>query len=101
MNEQKLIALLGLAQKAGKIVSGELAIEKAVRSGKAGIILIAANATANSKKNYHDLSNYYEIKCYEVLSKEEFGTAIGKSARAALSIVDVGFSKAIGKVLCT
>ncbi|MBP2642466.1 MAG: ribosomal protein L7Ae/L30e/S12e/Gadd45 [Firmicutes bacterium] len=101
MNEHKLISLLGLAQKAGKVSSGEFAIEKAVRSGKARMILVAADATANSKKSYTDLARYYEVNCYEVLSKEVIGTAIGKSARAAVTVTDMGFSKAILEVLNT
>jgi ribosomal protein L7Ae-like RNA K-turn-binding protein len=101
MNEPKLISLLGLAQKAGKVASGEFAIEKAVRSGKAKIILIAVDATMNSKKNYRDLANYYQVVCYEVLSKDQIGTAIGKSPRAALTIIDSGFGKAISELLRT
>lgn len=44
------MSLLGLAQKAGKIVSGELAVEKAVRSGKAKLIVVAADGSDNTKK---------------------------------------------------
>ncbi len=99
MSEEKLISLLGLAQKAGKIASGELAVEKAIKSGKAKLILIALDSSNNTKKNYHDMATYYGISCYERLSKEILGNCIGKIHRAALAVVDEGFSKAIIKTL--
>ena len=37
MNRNKVLGLLGLAEKAGKVRSGEFSTEKAVKSGKAGI----------------------------------------------------------------
>ena len=39
MND-KVISLLGLAERAGKIASGEFAAEKAVKTGKARLIIV-------------------------------------------------------------
>ena len=39
-NSKKILNLLGLATKAGKIASGEFAAEKAVKSGKAHLVLV-------------------------------------------------------------
>jgi len=97
MNRTRLISLLGLAQKAGKIASGEVAVEYAVRSGKARLVLVAADASDNTKKSYRDLSAYYGVACYEGLSKDEFGHATGKPPRAAIAVTDAGFGKAIGE----
>ncbi len=99
MNRARLMSLLGLAQKAGKIASGEVAVEHAVRAGKARLVLIAADAADNTKKSYRDLAAYYQVACYEGLSKDEFGQATGRPARAALAVTDAGFGKAIGEAL--
>lgn len=99
MDKTKLLALLGLAQKAGKIVSGEFAVEQAVRNKKACLVLVAEDASENSKKSYRDLTGYYGIPCYEVFSKEEIGESIGKAHRAALAVTDQGFSLALAKLL--
>jgi len=101
MNVEKLASLLGLAQKARKIVSGEFAVEQAVRSKKAKLLLIAADASENSKKNYRALAAYYQITCHETLSKDQFGAAIGKPPRAALAVIDSGFSHTIITTLLT
>lgn len=99
MDKKKLSALLGIAQKAGKIVSGEFAVEQAVRNKKARFVLVAEDASENSKKNYSDLTGYYGVPCYEVLSKEEIGESIGKPHRAALAVTDQGFCQALTKLL--
>jgi ribosomal protein L7Ae-like RNA K-turn-binding protein len=99
MKEQKLISLLGLAQKAGKIASGELAVEKTVRSGKAQLVILAEDSSENTKKAYRDMARYYSIPIYELLSKEQLGICIGKMNRAALSVMDAGFAKAIKALL--
>ena len=49
MND-KVISLLGLAERAGKIASGEFAAEKAVKTGKARLIIVAEDASDNTKK---------------------------------------------------
>jgi ribosomal protein L7Ae-like RNA K-turn-binding protein len=99
MNEHKLTSMLGLAQKAGKLASGELQVEKAVRSGKAKLILVAADATTSTKKGYRDLAHYYKVAYHEVLSKDQLGNATGKSPRAAIAVVDGGFGKTISELL--
>lgn len=98
-NEQKITSLLGLAQKAGKIASGELAVEKAVKSGQAKLLIIATDCSDATKKNYRDMTTYYNVELYEEFSKEELGACIGKVYRAALAVIDVGFSKALKKLL--
>lgn len=99
MNNNKLVSLLGLAQKAGKLASGEVAVDKAVKSGKARLLLIAADSSEATRKGYKDMANYYQVPFYEVLSKEQLGEGIGKIRRAAVAVVDAGFSKALVKLL--
>lgn len=95
MNAQKLTDILGLAQKAGKIASGELSVEKSIRSGKARLVIIATDSSENTKKAYKDMTAFYKVPLYEILSKEKLGTCIGKMHRASLAVMDEGFAKKI------
>ena len=38
-NKQKILNMIGLAQKAGKVASGEFSTEKAVKTGKAFTVI--------------------------------------------------------------
>jgi ribosomal protein L7Ae-like RNA K-turn-binding protein len=99
MNRPKLASLLGLAQKAGKLASGEVAVEKAVQAGKARLLLVAADASENTRKSYRDMAAFYEVACHEGLTKDELGQATGRPARAAVAVLDAGFAKAIEATL--
>jgi ribosomal protein L7Ae-like RNA K-turn-binding protein len=99
MNNKRIISLLGMAQKAGKLASGEFAAEKAVKAGKAKLLLIADDSSETTKKAYKDMAAYYQVQLYEILSKQELGESIGKVQRAAVAVLDTGFSKALLKLL--
>ena len=53
-NNNKVLSLLGLATKAGKIASGEFSTEKSVKSGKGFLVLVAADASENTKRNWEN-----------------------------------------------
>ena len=64
MSIRKELSLLGLAAKAGKVVSGEFATENAVKSGKAFLVLTAEDASNNTRKKFNDMCTYYEAVSY-------------------------------------
>ena len=91
--------MVGLAMKAGKIASGEFSVEKAVKEGKATLVIVAENASDNTKKMFRNMCTYYKVPLYFFGEKEELGHAMGKEIRASLAILDVGFANAIEKQL--
>lgn len=97
MTRNKVLSLIGLAMKAGKIKSGEFATEKAVKSGVAHMVIVAESASENTKKKFGNMCLYYEVPIYFYGEKEELGRALGKEFRASLAIVDENFTKAIIK----
>ncbi|MDD4601865.1 putative ribosomal protein YlxQ [bioreactor metagenome] len=99
MDNRKFLSMLGLAMKARKVVSGEVAVETAVKAGKAKLVIIAEDASENTKKNYRDMAHYYKVPVYEGVPKADLGLAIGKASRAAIAVLDDGFSKLILKGL--
>lgn len=99
MSDQKLMSILGLAQKAGKVISGDFAVQGALKSGKARLLIIAGDASASTKKEYEYQAQYRNIAVYCALTKEQLGGAIGKALRAAVVITDEGFAKSIVKTL--
>ena len=96
MNQNKALSLLGLATKAGKTVTGEFSTEKAVKEGKAQIVLVA-DASDNTKKKFRNMCNYYQVTMKVFASKDSLGNACGKEFRASLAVMDTGLAKAIEK----
>lgn len=99
MNIRKELSLLGLATKAGKVVSGEFATEKAVKGKMAFLVLIAEDASENTRKKICDMCMYYRVPFYIIGSKEELGTAIGKEYRACIAVTQEQFAVAMKKKL--
>ena len=101
MKQNRILSLLGLATRAAAVVSGEFMTEKAVRSGKAQLVIVGCDASENTRKNFRDMCAHYHVPCFEYATKEELGHAMGKEFRASLAILDEGFAKEITKQMKT
>lgn len=95
----KILSYLGLAARGRRLVSGEFSTEQAVKKGKAHIVIIAEDASENTKKNFRDMCTYYKVNIYFYGSKEQLGHAIGKEFRASVAIIDANLARAAEKVL--
>lgn len=95
MINNRIYSLLGLAMKAGKVASGEFMTEKAVKTSMAHLVIVAGDASANTKKNFTDMCAYYHVPVVIFGSKEGLGAALGKELRASLAVNDEGFAKAL------
>ena len=98
---RKVLGSLGLAMKAGDVVSGEFMTEKSVKSGKAFLVIVSEEASDNTRKMFSNMCTYYEVPIYFFGKKSEIGHAMGKEMRASLVILDAGFAKAVVKLLNT
>lgn len=99
MINNKVLSLIGLATKAGKIVSGEFATEKSVKTGKGLLVLVAEDASENTRKKFQNMCDFYEVPMYLLSDKESLGRAMGKEFRASAAIQDENFARAIMKAL--
>ncbi len=92
--------LLGLAQRAGKIKSGEFQVEESIKKKKSKLCLLAKDASETAKKHIRDICSYRDIGCMETgLSKDELGHSIGRDERSSVSVEDEGFANHIlGKI---
>lgn len=97
--DKKLLSLLGLCHRAGRLVSGELSCENAVREGNAELIILAGNASKNTKKKFENTSAYYHVRLFCTGTKEEIGAALGKEERAVVVITDKGFCIKLSQLL--
>lgn len=93
----KVYSMIGMAAKAGYVVSGEFSTEKAIKSGKACLVVIASDASENTGKRFTDMCAYRNIPICIYGDKEELGHAIGKEMRVNLAITERGFANSIRK----
>lgn len=96
-NRQKVLNLIGLATKAGKTASGEFSTEKAVKTGKAYLVVVSEEASDNTRKMFTNMCTYYRVPICFFGKKDELGHSMGKELRASLAVLDEGFAKTLVK----
>lgn len=101
LKSSKALSLVSLATKAGKTASGEFCTEKEVKTGMAELVIVAEDASDNTKKKFKNMCDFYEVPIYFYGDKDTLGHAMGKEFRATLAVTDAGFAKGIVKHLET
>ena len=88
MAETKLFNSLGLCRRAGKCQSGEFAAERAVKAGKAKLILLEETASENTRARFSSLCEGRGIPLKLVPT---VGRAIGKEGQVVMAVTDIQF----------
>ncbi len=99
MAVDKTIMMLGLAMKAGKVVSGETGCENSIRDGSALLVILAEDASSNTSKKFRDKCSFYNVPLIVKYKKDEIGRALGKELRSVAAVTDKGFADALIKKL--
>lgn len=97
--EKKIYNLIGIATKSRNVASGEFSTEKAIKEHKAALVVVAGDASDNTKKMFTNMCTYYNVPIYFFGEKNELGHAMGKEFRASLAVLDKGLADAIEKQL--
>ena len=97
MRPDPVLQLLGLAQKAGSVKSGEFMAESTIKEGAAALCVVAKDASDNTRKKFSDACKYRKVPYMEYSDKETLGHAIGKEFRSCLCVTDQGFAQQILK----
>lgn len=96
---QKLRSMLGIAEKSGKLKSGNYQVEESVKEGKAFLVLVAKDSSKRTLKAYQDMCSFYETPIYIDGSIDEISQSIGKTNRAAVCVNDPGLGDALRKLI--
>ena len=95
----KFLSFLGLTARAGKIITGEEMVVKGIQQGKIYLVIVAKDASDNTRKKISDKCNFYQIPYKEAFERDLLGDAIGKASRVVIGISDKGFSQQLEKLL--
>jgi ribosomal protein L7Ae-like RNA K-turn-binding protein len=90
--QNRILGYLGLANRAGKVISGGSMVSDAIKgSHKPGLILIARDVSAPIGDKIETLARVHRIACLRILTKNDFGAILGKAPRSAVAIPPGGF----------
>ncbi|MCR4924477.1 MAG: L7Ae/L30e/S12e/Gadd45 family ribosomal protein [Lachnospiraceae bacterium] len=92
MNRDKALNMLSIAAKGRNLSSGEFQTEESIKDGKACLVIVAGDASENTKKHFSDMCSYYQVPLIFYSNREELGRAIGKEFRALVAVNDKGIA---------
>ena len=87
--------MLGLAKRANKLISGDLAVKKALSARKVKLLVVAADTAVRTKKELNVIAGLNDIPTITWGSKLELGLQTGRSPRSAVALVDEGMARAV------
>jgi ribosomal protein L7Ae-like RNA K-turn-binding protein len=94
-----MYSFLGLIQKSGNLSSGDESVEIDIKKGRCRLLIIAEDASENTKKRFEDMARYRKVPYVFFGSKTELGLGLGKSDRAVIALKNEGFANAFLKKL--
>jgi ribosomal protein L7Ae-like RNA K-turn-binding protein len=89
------LELLGLAQRAGAVERGVDAARRAVRDGRARLILIADDASATQLKKITGLLEHRPVPRRRVADRAALGAALGAAPLSAVAITRREFAESM------
>ena len=88
--------MLGLAMRAGQIVTGEPKTRDLIASGKAVLVLHDTDVSANTEKTVRDKCRFYGVPLYRTAAGR-MGQAVGKPASMCLGVCSGGLGNQLLK----
>ena len=95
----KLYSFLGLATKARKLVTGDETCERALKGPGVCLVIVADDASDNTKKKFIDACKFRNIEIRIFGKKDLLGKFTGKNIRSVVAILDKSFSKKLMEMI--
>lgn len=97
---ERILSMIGLAKKAGLVEIGEEPVGSAARAKHARVILVAGDAAASSVRRAYSFAQAGNCLCLTIDStKDQLGSALGRTSVAMVAVTDIGFAESIVKKL--
>lgn len=92
-------SVFGFAQAAGKLTSGDGAVERVLRRGDVSLLVLADDAGEATARRYERLAGRYDVSLLRWGAKAELGMWIGERPRAVLALCDPHFANMLTKAV--
>ena len=93
------LQLLGLAARAGAVLSGTARVVDGVRNGQVAFALVACDLTATGRDKLVPVLDRAGVRYALKYTRVELGRAVGRSPLAAVGLADPGFGDRLAALL--
>lgn len=100
MNElDRVLKILGFAQRARKLTLGMDATVQAIRKNKVRAVILAEDLAENARQKIAAAAKPANVPQYTFGSKSAFAGALGRRETGIIGIIDDAFAKSIFKIV--
>ncbi len=100
MENNHILNMLGLALRAKRLEVGEEPVGAVCRARDCRLIIVARDAADNTFRRVRHFADAGQCLWISVpFTKDELGSAVGRTSCAMLAVTDIGFAEAIVKKL--
>ena len=97
IDKEKIMGLIGLSMKAGKIVFGTDAVIESIAKRKTKLVIVAEDASNRTIERFKILSEENEIPFIKFGESESLSKAIGKENKVVIGIKDKNLAEQVLK----
>jgi ribosomal protein L7Ae-like RNA K-turn-binding protein len=90
---------LGLAQRAGKVCSGDVATRLAVQSGRARAVVVASDAGSSTARRFVELCRQTNCPLLRWGDKVALGRALGRPPRSVAAVTDAALAGGLARLV--
>lgn len=101
-SKDKVLSFLGLAMRAGKVISGFDMVVSSLKRKEVKLLLIAEDISRNTLNKLLDVVSSIDgeaPEAYSFGSSYDLGSAIGKPSRAIIAVTEEGFATKLSSML--
>ena len=91
----KILGLIGLAMKAGKVCFGADSVEENILKRKVKLVIVSEDSSVRTKNKFISICQRYDVPIIVLSNISNLSKAIGKENKAILGIKDKNFSESI------
>lgn len=99
MNSTNILSMLGISQRARKLISGQDSVIRAINTRKIFLVILSTDTSENTRNKIIRKANRNKIPVFFWGRSEELGKAIGKEQRKVIGITDFGIAEELIKRL--
>lgn len=96
MNNEKFFRMLGMAARMRAVVFGEGAVKDSLRRGDAKLVIVAEDASDNTKKKFRNSCEFYSTRMLEVGDRFALGKQTGREFAVVLAVTNSGIAENMG-----
>ena len=92
----RLASMIGMCRRANRLGCGAEAVQGALKTGRACLVLLASDPSDRTRKQVSDKCSFYRVPLLTLsLTKEELGRACGLDELSSCAVMDPQFARAV------